>query len=144
MKPYAILMTALAVALGLEAAIAGWAGVSVASLAAVGIIGGLYLQVKVAPTGLDCGRVGRAYTAGALAVLGAVILDGLASQAPAAEIELVSVFYNGTCETLHVVKAVPGALVVYDGSSYAYLRRDDITGISTEPGCGTGGPRRQA
>lgn len=47
----------------------------------------------------------------------------------------VSVFYNGTCDTMHYIKHVGNQLLFFDGNSYSFIHRDDITAIISKPGC---------
>ena len=135
MKPFAILLSALSAAALLSGLLTGWDLYPIACIATIGTVAALNQYFRSFGPHVEVRKATLLYAVAAIIITKGVALNGVYAAHDAAQRRFVSVFYNGTCETLQVVKPVPGAVLVFDGSSYAYLPQGDITGISTEPGC---------
>jgi hypothetical protein len=135
MTPFAILAAALFCAAGLAGIPAGWDTFSLAAITTIGVICGFHLYFTTYGETADVRKAILVYLTAAVVVTEVTYFDARYWVSLRPQSHVVSVFYNGTCETVKIIKDIPGALMVYDGESYAYLRRESITAVSPVPGC---------
>lgn len=136
MNPLAILPPTFALAAVLSGVQTGWDIYPIACIALLGLVTLTHYYFQTYGARADVPRAMTVYLMAIVLTGQGLILERMMRAYRARQPHYVSVFYNGTCETLQVVKPLARSLLVYDGSTYAYLHRGDITRISPTPGCG--------
>jgi hypothetical protein len=135
MSPYVVFSLGLIASFAVGLWTSGSDPFTASALAAFGAISliGLAVIFKTAPHALP--RLRATYIVNAALVCLAVGIAQARVNVAAAGPRQVSVYFSGTCETLIALRDGRDAQLFYDGTSFSYIRHEDITAMSPEPGC---------